>query len=535
MTPQEYANYLKEKYSGQSTKDGQLIRDMNDFELIDRTLKRYPGDRDMIDPYDLEEYYNTYDPSRKPPPPPPKTGVAKRIDELTGGLTQALKTRQQAAHTAMDRGNSGEYNPLSVTTQVLGNAAGLAGDAAFEGIKAITPDFIREPLGNAVEAVGSTEPVQDAMGAYEAWKAENPEAAGNLESVINIAGILPAAKGAQLAGRGVGKGAEVVADAAVVAGKSAPGVANKALGAVGDAAKGAVALPGKASSAVLKKVAPKAAASMDASKLARADEDLMNLIMEKSNKRSTVDAFNRAGKEGGITAEGGARRFVRTPDARDISMRESVRGVVDPKKDAVQNNIALNDAIETVSEKELLPFLRANPRTFNPSHISKRLDSIEMPDLFKADQTLENTYNLVRQRMLKAIQGKPKTMEGLWEARKDFDRMVKDQFGDAAFDSEKNTAIKRAVQDMRREVNTFIGDSIGDKTFAQQMHKLSDMYGARDNIAEKARELLGSDKYNRWFKKLDPRTQSILLWGGGLIGTGFALNTAFGDKAMASD
>lgn len=214
MSPQEYIDNVKNKFGTQSTKDGQLVRDMNDFELLDRLLKRYPGDRDKIESVQLDEYYQMYDPTKKPPEPPPKSTIQKKMDELTGGIAARFKERQSKS---MDIETSG-LNPLSQGLQQVGQAAGLVGDVAFEGIKAITPEPIKEAVGGAVGAIAGTEPVQQGVEMYGEFKEANPEFAGNIEAVGNIASVVPGigagAKGAELGARGIKEGVETVIEQA---------------------------------------------------------------------------------------------------------------------------------------------------------------------------------------------------------------------------------------------------------------------------------------------------------------------------------
>lgn len=225
ISTQEYIDNFKNKFGNQTSKDGQLIRDMNDFVVLDRALKRYPGDREEIDEMDLDAYYETYDPSKKPPPPPPKTGVQKKIDELTGGLTEALKTRRAAQEEALGRSIDGEQGIASGFLQAAGQAAGLMGDVGFEALKFATPEPVQEAVGGAVEAVADTPLVQGGMEAYGGFKEENPELAGNIEAGVNLAGVIPGVaagvKTAQLAGKGLAKGAEAAVDAAGTAGRVA--------------------------------------------------------------------------------------------------------------------------------------------------------------------------------------------------------------------------------------------------------------------------------------------------------------------------
>lgn len=251
----------------------------------------------------------------------------------------------------------------------------------------------------------------------------------------------------------------------------------------------------------------------------KADSALFDLIKSEEGKRKAISAFRSAGQEGGVAEIGRKKTFKITPTKLDRERMDAVRDIVKPGKSSVENNIRLNNEILRVSKDELEPFLQANPRAFNVQTINSRLAKLDMPDLFKADETLNRTYNLVRQRMVSAIDQNPKTMEGLWKARKQFDQEVQDQFGDAVFNSEKNTAIKRAIRDMRKEVNDYIADEIGGSEFKDYMKRLNNIYSVRDNVAEKAYRDLNTDKYSRFWKGLSGRQKALLLWGGGIAGT----------------
>lgn len=73
MNPEEYILNVKEKYGTQRTRDGQLIRDMNDRELLKRMVERYPDDRYQIQ--GLNEYLGEETPEQ----PQEKDSVASRI------------------------------------------------------------------------------------------------------------------------------------------------------------------------------------------------------------------------------------------------------------------------------------------------------------------------------------------------------------------------------------------------------------------------------------------------------------------------
>jgi hypothetical protein len=120
------------------------------------------------------------------------------------GVSTAFSKRTNAAADAQ----ISDQNPLSKILQTVGQGAGFVGDVGFEGIKALTPEPVEDVVEEAVSTVASTKPVQDVVQRYESWKEQNPEAAANLEATVNIASIIPAIKGGQLAIKGAAKGTE---------------------------------------------------------------------------------------------------------------------------------------------------------------------------------------------------------------------------------------------------------------------------------------------------------------------------------------
>lgn len=116
----------------------------------------------------------------------------------------------------------------SKALQTVGQGAGFVGDLIGEGVKsigrgisAITPDVIEKPIVGGAKKLGvgilNTELGQAGLKAieggvekYNEFKKNNPEAAGNLEAVVNIASLFPIGKGGQVAGKVALRGGEVV-------------------------------------------------------------------------------------------------------------------------------------------------------------------------------------------------------------------------------------------------------------------------------------------------------------------------------------
>lgn len=156
----------------------------------------------------------------------PKKGLADSIGQDFSKRTNAAADVQMS-----------NQNPVSKTLQTLGQGAGFAGDIAYEGAKAITPQPVKDLAKGAIGAVTSTEPVQQGLQAYNEWKTAHPEAAGNLEATFNIASLLPGLKVG-------GKVAEVAADTA----GSAVAKTGTAIKSAGEAAYGLTVNPQESTS-----------------------------------------------------------------------------------------------------------------------------------------------------------------------------------------------------------------------------------------------------------------------------------------------
>ena len=230
---------------------------------------------------------------------------------------------------------------------------------------------------------------------------------------------------------------------------------------------------------------------------ARSMENAVELTSPALNKNAKIAAFAQAGKPGGVTKT----RFgnpIRTPSKEDIEVAKAALPHL-KGKDAVKSVASLNDEIARFSDDSVRPYLQANPRAYNPTALNAALKKVDPPDWIKADATAERTYNLVKQRMLQAAQEHPGTMEGLWDSRQSFDRIVKQQFGDAVFDPTRKAFVNQAIRDVRQTVNDFIGTQTGDSQFKESMKYLSRLYRALDNIAEKNYALVNAPSRIRKF------------------------------------
>ena len=249
-------------------------------------------------------------------------------------------------------------------------------------------------------------------------------------------------------------------------------------------------------------------------------EKVANITADVADKQSRINALKAtgktiAGKEQGVKKSLITRTVKEINTPQDLERAKNVSEFV-TSKNPLKNIARLNKGIEDISQKVIIPNLDKNPRMFNMNILNKKLASQELPMAFKSDPVLRDTYNLVRETMSKIAAKHPKTTKGLWEARKEFDELVKRDFGDLAFGDPKRNLVKRAIQDVRRNVNDFIGSQVGDGVFKANMKKLNYIYDSIDNIAENHNKLINSSAMQRLFSKY-PRSFKVLGWGAAAV------------------
>lgn len=227
MSPEEYIVSIKERFGDQSTKDGHFIRDLEDSDLLKRMLARYPGDRDKI--IGIDDYLA---PDEQPPTLPP-TEVESQFEKFTGGVARAFAERNKKVAEAKA---SGDLSMPEGIAYGAGQVAGLVGDVGLEFIKSILKPEVKDKIKGGIEAITSTDIVQGAAAKYKEFADANPRAAKDLESVVNLATIIP---GIGYTGKGLLKGAEAGAKAAEKVAAATPKIAVPSVTGIKDTLKGA--------------------------------------------------------------------------------------------------------------------------------------------------------------------------------------------------------------------------------------------------------------------------------------------------------
>lgn len=132
---------------------------------------------------------------------------------LVEGIKSDFRSRVDKASESQMKSIQGEQSLGSGALQTIGQGAGFIGDIAMQGIKAITPEPVEKAVTKGVQKIVETKPVQDIATRYTEWATQNPEASANLEASLNIASLIPGAKGVTQTTEAVGKGVSKIAKA----------------------------------------------------------------------------------------------------------------------------------------------------------------------------------------------------------------------------------------------------------------------------------------------------------------------------------
>lgn len=121
-------------------------------------------------------------------------GIQGATEALAGEGTPAFDT-SQVRPDIQEAFGAPTPSALERTRGAVGSVMGGLGEAGGEIIEALIPEFIKEPAGEAFQAIMSTEPAQAAVKVATDWAKENPYEANAMGDVANIAALgAPGAK-----------------------------------------------------------------------------------------------------------------------------------------------------------------------------------------------------------------------------------------------------------------------------------------------------------------------------------------------------
>ena len=403
----------------------------------------------MPTPDEIEEVANAHGIKAAP------TGFSEEVGQA---VSRGAGRLEKAADLMAER-KSG-----SSVLQTVGAAAGVLSDLAgsvwkripaqikygqYYGVTQNAPEPVQKAAEGTKDAILRSSLGQEGMKAlqgglesWEAFKASNPEAAANIESVVDIASIIPATRLSGATTR------QALKTAGRVAGETVESAGKYAAG----------------------------------RRSAKVTRDLMPV--------ETAERFDEAVRQGRTKKTGLLRtEKIVKPSNETIEVAEEVEGLFKPGWSDQKKVTELTKEVARYSENVVEPALAANKTGFSEKQLfgkTGRLSRLieERPVGFKGAKANANAYADVIAEARKAVSKYPKNAAGLWKARKDFDRMVSKRFPQRVWSDPDSNAVYNAIANVRREMNNMIGD-LGDNDFKAHMRHLNAIYDAVDVFAEK--------------------------------------------------
>lgn len=382
-----------------------------------------------------------------------KLGFVQRFGE-------DLQKRKQIAQEVIQASQEGEQSWGEGVLQLVGKVgAGAVLDFIGEGLvsagrlaSAVTPDIIEDPIRESAKVSAERLFLNSSVGqlgmkalesgapAYEEFKQENPRAARNIESVVDIALVLtPASRSAAprqaVRPTGLGRTAESLRGSA-----GAQDVASRA-GFVDD------------------------------------------LISPKRTARVRLEETGRTAEEGVLRS----KVVELTPAQQRISAEINTIPGVTPGKTLQGNMNAIDEAL-SVEASSLLETLEASrvliPRVETRRALEAAGRSLESIPTLTGDAA--KTAERLVDNAMKFVAENPGTSAGLLKARQEFDRFLLSQKRNALGDAPIENALTIAAKEIRQTMNQIIASknpSVGVRT---SLDKQSTMFRALENIGPKA-------------------------------------------------
>lgn len=376
--------------------------------------------------------------------------IQRRVD-MVGEIQRAMQ--------------DGEQSTAEGYLQLAGKVgAGAVLDFVGEGINSVidmTPETIKSGVGSAASAFLNTdigqaglEAASDGVRNWEFFRLNNPRAARNIESVVNI-GMLaaPPMRGAK----------------PVMAGPPAPSLLQR----------GAQGLRS-------------AAAGQESQRLTTFVQDL---IRPKRTTAVKVDEVPRT-TEAGILRN---KEVALSPaEQRIAQVVESVPGV-SPSNTLQGNYNAITQELSTEAQS-LMGTLQQSPARISAREVEQSLNLAQQrlaqsPTIVgDAAKTAERLIDEAK----RIVARNSPDSAGLLRSRQEFDRFVQSQKSATVFDPALENALSLAVREVRQTMNALIEIKNPAVGVRESLGRQSSMYRALDNIAPKAADEYSNAALRAW-------------------------------------
>lgn len=211
--------------------------------------------------------------------------------------------------------------------------------------------------------------------------------------------------------------------------------------------------------------------AMFASQIAPTERNVWDYLLKWLTKKEYADRAaslwlktNLAGKVKNVFSE------------VEQKMINYTKWIINPKKTSIQNMNKINNTIKQESEKLEWVVSKFKYKA-NIKNIKWEFNKIQPPQSLKSDDTLNKTYEFVKDKYLKAIESTDKSALSLLKVRKEFDKLIEKEIP-WLWSSPASNPMKMAIQDLRRVPNNIINNMIWDDVVKKSLEKQSYLFDA---------------------------------------------------------
>lgn len=163
---------------------------------------------------------------------------------------------------------------------------------------------------------------------------------------------------------------------------------------------------------------------------------------------------------------------------------------------------AVNEANARLADDLAQQVIRNGDDIIYPyKELASKMKAVELPIQIRADSTQLRQYRIAQEAALKIAKDKGGKISGLFEARKEFDRLVEKEFP-TLYDRE-NAPMRQAITDIRRIMNEQIEQSLKARgvNYSDSLQQQTQLFRARDALASKAYGELGTNSAERFMQR----------------------------------
>lgn len=376
------------------------------------------------------------------------------VDTEKGFLERFEEDRQERIRQTTDIFESASSQTVPETAlQIVGKTfAGTALDFVGEGLVSAfrsLPDAVENPIRDAASELlqsdigkAGIEKIIQGTDEFEEWAIDNPRAARNIESIVNI-GLLfaPVKKG----------------KVKLITEPEKPTTLGRAAKSIENTADAQVAA--KKVKVAQDLVRPKQTAAVRTEQVSRETEEGLLGGVVTAPSQSEARIIDEVAKLPGLSSSNTLRSNFKI--IQDANRAEAVF-----LKDALKN-------------REII-----FPRKEFNTRLGASLKSLESNPLLVGDARKSADKVVLKMRQL--LNDNKSTGSGLLQARKELDTWVRGQKGAGIFDPAKENALSIAVRDIRSTTNDFLAEKAVSVPVKESLSKQSALFSALDSIAPKA-------------------------------------------------